>query len=74
MYVVKVPMRTLGILHICNIWILLKTILVIRRKVHLPALFCIQSWLFCYLACPPPPPFQSAPRYEAANRGKINGF
>ena len=38
----KVPLKRLGILHICNLWILLKQIVIylVNRKFHLHRLFC----------------------------------
>ena len=43
---IEVPIETLGILHICKIWILLREFVVyhVRLKFHLPAAFGLQTW------------------------------
>ena len=42
LHLLKVPITSVGILHICNLWILLKKIVIylVGRKFHLDRLFC----------------------------------
>ena len=46
LYYFKVPISCLGILHICNLWILLRKIVIylVGRKFYLRGLFCCWSW------------------------------